>query len=70
MQAKKYVDIEKTKESFFNNKRGFIDRFLIISQTNVYYKMFQYFVSIVCIISSFMYALFAGFRYDIETNNP
>ena len=35
----------------------------------MYYKVFQYFVSLVCIVSSFMYALFAGFRYDVDLNH-
>ena len=32
----------------------------------MYYRVFEYFVSIACILSSFMYALFAGFKYDVD----
>ena len=51
------------------NKGGFVKRYLIISQTNMYYRVFQYFVSIACIFSSFMYALFASFRYDVDIDH-
>jgi hypothetical protein len=41
--------------------------YLIISPTkSIFYSPFKSFVVLLCILSSFLYAYFAAFRYDVD----
>ena len=41
-----------------------------ISETNSLYKLFQIFITLLCVFSSCMYANFACFRQDVEMDKP
>ena len=38
----------------------------IISMNNKYYSLFKFFLTLICVFSSFLYAFYAAFRYDTE----
>ena len=49
----------------FDTDRPFLDR-IVISPNWMPYNIFQLVVIILAILSSFSYAYFAAFRYDVE----
>ena len=38
----------------------------VINMNNKFYHIFQFFLTLICTFSSFMYAFDAAFRYDVE----
>ena len=49
-------------------KRKNLSDYLVVSKSNKLYFYWNFWLTLVCISSSIIYAYYAAFRYDVEVN--
>ena len=63
-------DEEEDDLKFFGqSKPKTLSDYLVVSKSNKLYFYWNFFLTLVCISSSIIYAYYAAFRYDIEANH-